>query len=116
MAAVSELTSTSNSEFRHRSVPLQKYPAKVFALTHVCRFREVFMLDSDNLPLVLPEALFDEKQYQSSHNMFWPDFFHGVMIRPPYYNMHGLPAPWQSDRSWRETESGQLLLDRCAPP
>jgi ADP-heptose:LPS heptosyltransferase len=71
-------------------------------------FREVLLLDADNVPVVDPEYLFDTPQFKSSGAIFWPDY----------------PA-WQSSRAraiWRscglrlpnepEFESGQIAVDK----
>lgn len=78
---------------------------KAYALLH-CPFREVMLLDADNVPVVDPSVLFDTPEYHACGALFWPD--------------HGRLAP---DRDiWRlcgidyrdepEFESGQIVLNK----
>jgi hypothetical protein len=55
-------------------VALTRWVGKVAALLH-CSFREVLLLDSDNLPLLDPAYLFQDPLYQQHGNLFWPDFW-----------------------------------------
>jgi hypothetical protein len=43
----------------------------VFALCYVARFQHVLLLDADSMPLVRPELLFKERQYQHAGSLFW---------------------------------------------
>ncbi len=83
---------------------------KPFAIRN-CPFREVLLLDADNVPLVDPSFLYDTPQYRQTGAIFWPD-----------YPDHPVPS-----RVWRfcrvepsdalTFETGQILLDkaRCWP-
>jgi len=46
---------------------------KAFALLHSA-FREVLLLDADNVPLVAPAFLFETKQFADTGAIFWPDY------------------------------------------
>ena len=79
------------------------------------------MLDSDNLPLVNPETLFESKGYKKHGNLFWPDYWDAIQGNQPgwlsdsAYTLFGLDPPWQEDPSgFATTETGQILINRCA--
>ena len=40
---------------------------------------QVLLLDGDNLPLRNPETLFESPEYKTLGNLFFPDFWTGVM-------------------------------------
>lgn len=78
---------------------------KPFAIIH-SSFREVLMLDADNLPVVDPEFLYRDPHYIETGAIFWPD-------------LEPLPESsqiWEVTRvSYRREpsfESGQLLIDK----
>ena len=82
---------------------------------------QVLMLDSDNLPLVNPETLFESKGYKKHGNLFWPDYWDAIQGNQPgwltdsAYTLFGLNPPWQEDPSgFATTETGQILINRCA--
>ena len=85
-------------------------------------------LDADSVPALPPEVLFATPEWSGSGNLFWPDFWgreFGAWEAPErrwrperlYAALH-LPSPWGDGDGGatgvRQTESGQLLLDRCA--
>jgi Mannosyltransferase putative len=78
---------------------------KPYAIVH-SRFREVFLLDADNVPLIDPATLFDLPQYASTGAIFWPDI---VRLRAdnPIWAVCGVAF-----RSTPSFESGQLLVDK----
>ncbi len=78
---------------------------KSYALVH-SRFREVFLLDADNVPLIDPARLFELPQYAASGAIFWPDV---VRLREdnPIWQISGVAY-----RSTSSVESGQLLVDK----
>lgn len=74
------------------------------------------MLDSDNLPLRDPEALFDSAEYQRSGTLFFSDWWDIVeWVKPQAYKAFGLPYPGDNP-ALLAAESGQLLLNRRAAP
>src|SRR5258707_1101605 len=75
---------------------------KPYAIVH-SRFREVFLLDADNVPLIDPATLFDLPHYASAGAVFWPDI---VRLRAdnPIWAVCGVAF-----RSTPSFESGQLL-------
>jgi len=86
---------------------LAGWELKPYALLH-SPFREVLLLDADNVPVRNPEFLFDTPEYQKTGAMFWPDFHHA--------NKPKKKAIWRSCRlripAEPEFETGQLLLDK----
>ncbi len=78
---------------------------KPYAIVH-SRFREVFLLDADNVALVDPARLFELPQYAASGAVFWPDI---VRLRAdnPVWRVCGVEP-----RSLPSFESGQLLVDK----
>jgi ADP-heptose:LPS heptosyltransferase len=79
---------------------------KAYAIRH-SRFREVLLLDADNVPLVDLTFLFDTPEYRRTGASFWPD-------------APGDPIPW---RVWEfcgiskpdnlTFETGQMVLDKA---
>lgn len=98
------------------------YSFKAYVLAFVTKFDEVLVLDSDNLPLQNPEALFESPQYLKKGSSFWPDWWQRsrtqqipffLDVDPFAYNTFGLQAPWEvSDHPMTATESGTMMLDR----
>jgi hypothetical protein len=72
------------------------------------RFREVLLLDADNVPVMNPDYLFDTTEFKKTGAIFWPDFYfaNGRKARPIWRSC-GLLAPKE-----REFESGQILVDK----
>jgi hypothetical protein len=95
---------------RHPTARLGGWELKAFALMH-SRFREVLLLDADNVPVRDPEFLFDTPEYQAGGAMFWPDIVR-LARGNPIWSLAGLPF-----RDMPAFESGQILLDktRCWP-
>lgn len=91
---------------------LNGWSLKPYALLH-SPFREVLLLDADNLPVMNPELLFGTPQFKSKGAIFWPDY--------PYDNRRKARPIWRScglvQPAEPEFESGQILLDkeRCWP-
>lgn len=92
----------------------QTYPArrlhgwelKAYSLLH-CTFREVLLLDADNVPVLDPTYLFDEPEYLATGAAFWPDFSRLGRERS-IWKLTGVPP-----REEPEFESGQILLDKA---
>jgi len=70
------------------------------------RFREVLLLDADNVPVRDPSLLFDRKEYSDTGTLFWPDI---VRLSPDneIWATSGL-----SYRDMPSVESGQMVLDK----
>ncbi|GAM91048.1 hypothetical protein ANO11243_090950 [Dothideomycetidae sp. 11243] len=82
------------------------YQYKTAALFN-SRFAENLLLDSDNLPVIDPEELFESETYKKYGTLFWPDI---IRTRP------NNPAWAITNTGCRENEfeqeSGQLLVDK----
>jgi hypothetical protein len=81
---------------------------------------QVLVLDSDSLPLVNPETLFESTSYKKHGNLFWPDYWDANVGNQPgwleasAYTLFGLDPPWRDDPSgFATTETGQILINRC---
>ncbi len=97
------------------SVQRRKFPArrlggwelKPYALLY-SRFKEVLLLDADNVPVANPEYLFDTPEFRDMGAIFWPDF---DTIKNEkllsIWRSCGLRPPRE-----REFESGQILVDK----
>jgi hypothetical protein len=85
--------------------PSHGWPLKPFAILH-SRFREVLLLDADNVPAVDPEQLFDAPPYRQTGALFWPD----LDPLPPASPIWEIcRVPYRAEPSF---ESGQVLIDK----
>src|SRR6185369_8508484 len=86
---------------------LQGWALKPYAILH-SRFREVLLLDADNVATVDPSYLFETPDFRNTGAAFWPDykFAYGKKARAIWKSC-GLRAPRE-----REFESGQILVDK----
>ena len=82
------------------------YQLKTAALVN-SRFAEPLLLDSDNIPVINPEELYDSFAYQEYGAVFWPDV---ARTRPqnPVWALTNTPCRMDE----YEQESGQLLVDK----
>jgi ADP-heptose:LPS heptosyltransferase len=97
---------------RHPVRLLRGWELKGYAILH-SPFREVLLLDADNVPVVNPEFLFDMPQFQRTGAIFWPDYRGGKNSKAAaIWRSCGLRQPDEP-----ELESGQVLVDkqRCWP-
>ena len=71
------------------------------------RFAEPLLLDSDNIPLLDPEELYNSRVYKEYGTLFWPDI---ARTRPnnPIWAITNTPC--KPDEY--EQESGQLIVDK----
>ena len=92
---------------RHPARFLQGWPLKAYAMLH-SGFREVLLLDADNMPLADPTYLFEEPAYQRTGAVFWPD--KGCLAaHRKIWALTGVAY-----REEPAVESGQLLVDKAA--
>lgn len=84
---------------------LNGWELKPFSILH-SRFKEVLLLDADNVPVVNPEFLFKTPQFRKSGAIFWPDFGH---LKPsdPIWDICGIP--FRDEPEW---ESGQIVVNK----
>lgn len=80
---------------------------KPYAILH-STFREVLLLDADNVPVANPEYLFGSSQFEKTGAIFWPDFQRAIEKKAhAVWRSCGLRRPNES-----EFESGQILVDK----
>ena len=85
--------------------PTQGWPLKPFAMLH-SPFREVLLLDADNVPALNPEELFKSPQYGETGAVFWPDL---EPLPPDSPIWEICRVPYREEPSF---ESGQILVDK----
>lgn len=96
----------------HNVIRIQKtgiyinYQLKTAAVIN-SRFAEPLLLDSDNIPVVDPESLYDTEEYKEYGTLFWPDI---ARTRPqnPIWALTNTPCRMDE----YEQESGQLLVNK----
>jgi hypothetical protein len=93
--------------------PLRGWAIKPYAVL-ASRFRQVLLLDADNVPAADPTFLFDTAQFLETGAIFWPDRSHfalvsGARLTPdhPVWAVTGLEP--RGDPAF---ESGQLCVDK----
>jgi len=96
---------------QHPARILGGWEVKPYAILH-CSFREVMLLDADNVPVLDPEFLFETPQYLETGAIFWPDRGR-FSASNPIWNICGVP--YQDEP---ECETGQIVVDkaRCWEP
>jgi len=90
---------------KHPARILNGWELKPYALLH-SPFREVMLLDCDNVAVVDPAFLFDTPQFRETGAIFWPDYERMVPSRNAW-KAFGVPF-----RDEPEFESGQIVLDK----
>lgn len=91
-----------------RSWPPRKlggWELKAYALVH-SRFREVLLLDADNVAVVDPAFLFELPPFTATGAIVWPDLVR-LSRDSPIWELCGVP--FRSEPAW---ESGQLVVDK----
>ena len=86
---------------------LHGWELKAYAILH-STFREVLLLDADNVPVVAPEFLFDTPQFRQTGAVFWPDYRRvGGEKANAIWRSCGMHPPKE-----KEFETGQILVDK----
>lgn len=85
---------------------LNGWELKAYSILH-CSFKEVLLLDADNVPLVDPAFLFETAEFKETGAICWPDRW--PMSQPGMWEMCGLPEKISLES---EFESGQLLVNK----
>lgn len=87
---------------------LAGWPLKAYAIVN-CRFKDVLLLDADNVPIRNPEYLFNCVEFKKTGAVFWPDFGRLARTRS-IWRVCGVRY-----RDESEFESGQILVnkERC---
>lgn len=90
---------------RWRLGSAKRLQLKAFAIMQ-SEFKEVLLLDADNVPTVNPDFLFDTPEYKVSGSVFWPD---RPRLGPgsPIWALCGVERRHEPD-----LETGQLLVDK----
>ncbi len=90
---------------RHPVRMLSGWELKPYSILH-SPFREVLLLDADNLPVANPEFLFETPEFAETGAIFWPD--RGRMTAEnPAWKIFSV-----SFREEPEFESGQIVVDK----
>lgn len=90
----------------HPARILNGWELKPYAIIH-SPFQEVLFLDSDNVPVVDPEFLFETRPYRDTGAIFWPDY--GRLGRDrAIWDICGVAY-----RDEPEFESGQIVVDKA---
>ena len=90
---------------RHPVTVLGGWELKPYAVMH-SRFREVLLLDADNVPIQHPGFLFETPEYVESGALFWPDIVR-LSRDNEVWAVGGLDY-----RDMPSFESGQLVIDK----
>ena len=93
------------------SLILRGWEVKPYAILH-SSFREVILLDADNIPDRNPEFLFETEEYKTTGALFWPD---RGRLGPDRSIWRICGVPYQDEP---EFETGQIVVDkeRCWRP
>lgn len=84
---------------------LRGWELKPYSILH-CPFKEVLLLDADNMPIVNPEFLFETKEFRQTGAIFWPDYGNLAKGRS-IWHLCGVPYADEP-----EFESGQVVVDK----
>jgi ADP-heptose:LPS heptosyltransferase len=91
---------------RHPARRLGGWELKPYACRH-SRFKEVLLLDADNVPVADPTGLFETSEYRKTGAIFWPDD-PGDPVSPAVWRFCGISTP-----DALTFESGQVLMDKA---
>ena len=91
---------------KHPHLSLGGWELKAYAVLH-SPFREVMLLDADNVPVRDPEYLFDTPGYQETGALFWPQ---GSRMSPGHASWSAFGVEYRDEE---EFESGQLIIDKA---
>lgn len=84
---------------------LRGWELKPYSILH-SSFKEVLLLDADNVPIRNPEYLFMTQPFIQTGAVFWPDYGRSKSANP-IWRSFGLKVP-----AIPEFESGQILVDK----
>jgi len=90
----------------HPARTLNGWELKCYAILHSA-FREVILLDADNVVVVNPEFLFETPEYKEHGAIFWPDIGN-MSPRRDIWKITEVPY-----RDEPEFESGQIVVDKA---
>jgi hypothetical protein len=89
----------------HPALIADGWQLKSYAIIH-SRFREVLLLDADQVPVRDPAEVFEWPQYLEAGAVFWPDIV-DLVPENPVWSLCGLEP-----RRSTSVESGQLVVDK----
>lgn len=89
---------------KHPCKILNGYELKPFSIVH-SSFKEILLLDADNIPVVNPQYLFQIPQYKNHGALFWPRLKEGPP--PEVWNIFDMSYIAESG-----FESGQILVNK----
>ena len=94
-----------STSFKH---PFQYKLAAMFFSS----FQEVLYLDSDSIPVINPDAVFDSKAFQETGAVLWPDYWRST--ESPWTSYITGASDRQSEEipKKRTVDSGQMLWDK----
>ena len=90
---------------RHEAAVLGGWELKAFALLH-SRFREILLLDADNVPVADPAFLFDSDEFRDAGAIFWPDIIRLSRDNPVW------SIAEVAFRDMPSIESGEVVVDK----
>jgi hypothetical protein len=96
---------TDNVELIESNVGFRPFQLKPLALLYT-DLKEVLLLDADSTAVRDPTFLFDDKRYQSTGSVFWPDYW-VTPSESPVWELFG-----QTPSTELEQESGQMLVNK----
>ncbi len=100
-----ELVDADSASYSRPHPRLGGWELKPYAILN-SRFREVLLLDADNVPVVDPTPLFDTPEHRACGAVLWPDYSSTPKDHRRWrifgVDPHGAP----------EVESGQILVDK----
>jgi hypothetical protein len=91
---------------RRGAAVLGGWELKPFALLH-SRFREILLLDADNVPVADPAFLFDRLEFTETGAVLWPDLVR-LARDNPMWSIAGIEF-----RDTPSVESGQIVVDKA---
>lgn len=89
----------------HPARILRGWEIKAYAMIH-SPFREVMLLDADNVPVKDPTYLFDAAPYKKHGAVFWPDY---ERLQPERKFWRACDVAYRDEP---EFETGQILVDK----
>jgi hypothetical protein len=100
-----ECVDASEVERQHPRLAVGAWECKPYAILH-SRFKDVILIDADNVPLIDPANLLSSPEYRATGALFWPDL-HNLGREHPIWEICRVPY-----RDEPRFESGQVVLDK----
>jgi hypothetical protein len=100
-----ECVDASEIRRRHPTSATGGWESKPYAILH-SPFRDVILIDADNVPLIDPATLLASPEFQTTGALFWPDL-HNLGAEHPIWEICRV-----NYRDEPEFESGQIVIDK----